>query len=139
MHPDYFEGILQLRHPVLEVQRYVLQYQAQISKVKKEKNGFDYYFLSQKFLRKVGKELSSRFPGEFKTSRTLHTRSRQTGKEVYRVTVLFRCYRIAKGDTVSIRGIDYAVLALGKKVFVQNKKTKEKRWVSYDQLTLDSL
>lgn len=135
MHKDYFEGILQLRHPTLEVQKYLQPHSCQISKVTKETNGFDYYFISQRFLRAIGKDLARRFPGELVTSRRLHTRSRQTGKDVYRVTVLFRCYRIAKGDIVTIRGSSYTVLMVGKKVYVQDNRTKEKRWVGYESLT----
>ena len=135
MHPDYFEGILQLRKPAREVVSFVERYAPHISKVKKEKNGYDYYFISQRVLRALGHTLQKRFTGELKTSRKLHTRNRQTGKPVYRVTVLFRCYDFKKGNWVKVKGELCTVLAKGKKVYVQNSKTKKKQWVSYDLIS----
>jgi len=134
MHPDYFEGTLQLRNPTQEIVDFVENSGAQISKVEELKNGLDLYFVSQRALRSLGKDLGRRFSGELKTSNRLFTRNRLTGKEVYRVTVLFRCYNLRKGGIVAVRGISYKVLAVGKKVYLQNEKTGEKKWFSYGQL-----
>ncbi|MFH0978781.1 MAG: NMD3-related protein [Candidatus Woesearchaeota archaeon] len=134
MHSDYFEGILQLRNPTEVVIDYVESSGEDISQVKKAKNGLDYYFVSQRSLRALGKTLQKSFAGELKTSRTIFTRNRQTGKDVYRVTVLFRCYNIKKGDLVVIRGRQFRVLSVGSKVFVQNLEDMTKRWIPYSGL-----
>jgi NMD protein affecting ribosome stability and mRNA decay len=135
MHPDYFEGILQLRNPTPELMDYVQRLPvSELSRTKMVENGFDCYFVSQRFLRSFGKELQKRFPGELRSTRRLHTRSRQTGKDVYRVTVLFRMYPVKKGDVVEIRGTQFLVLAVGKKLYLQNQKTREKQWLAYDKL-----
>ena len=134
MHADYFEGILQLRNPAEGVKAFVERHDEDFSRVKKARNGVDYYFLSQRRLRALGTTLQKRFPGELKTSRKLHTRNRQTGKAVYRVTVLFRSYQIRKGQIVKVRGDELKILAYGKKVYVQDISTGKKRWITYDKL-----
>jgi NMD protein affecting ribosome stability and mRNA decay len=139
MHPDYFEGILQLRHPTRELLEFieiVASKTNQVAKMRKVTNGFDYHIVSQRFLRSWGKEIQRRFPGELVSSRTLFTRNRLTQKEVYRVTVLFRCYPFNKGDTVKMKGQDHLVLSIGKKVWLQNVKTKEKQWVEFEKVSL---
>jgi NMD protein affecting ribosome stability and mRNA decay len=134
MHADYFEGILQLRNPTEEVKTFVERHDEDFSRVKKARNGFDYYFRSQRKLRALGTTLQKRFPGELKTSRKLHTRNRQTGKAVYRVTVLFRSYPIRKGQIIKVRGNELKILTYGKKVYVQDTETGKKRWMAYDKL-----
>jgi NMD protein affecting ribosome stability and mRNA decay len=134
MHPDYFEGILQLRNPTSEVVSFVEKFDDHISKVRQVTNGIDYYFVSQRFLRSLGKALQRRFPGKLVSTRSIHTRNRQTSKDVYRVTVLFRCFPFRKGDLVESRGETYLVLAVGKKVYVQHSKTREKKLLDYDKL-----
>jgi NMD protein affecting ribosome stability and mRNA decay len=134
MHASYFEGILQLRNPTQAVRKHVEQDPSLFNKVKKARNGIDYFFLSQRKLRALGTTLQRRYPGEMKTSRKLHTRHRQTGKAVYRVTVLFRCYDIKKGDVIKVRGDELKVVTFGKKVYVQDVKTGTKKWLDYSSL-----
>ena len=94
----YFEGILQIRNPKKEVTDFI---QREIESAKKRgvhatgikevKGGVDYYLSSIKYLRKIGRELKRRFPGELKESPKLFSRNRQTSKAIYRLNVLFRC------------------------------------------------
>lgn len=92
---QYYEAIIQLRNPNQELLNFVSNQLKRrkdvfISKEVKQKSGVDIYISSQRFARALGNKMKRSFKGNLKTSRKLHTRSRQTSKEVYRVTILFR-------------------------------------------------
>jgi len=94
-HDKYFEGILQLRDPNKEVKDFIKELfdsreSVWISDIKKVRGGFDYYVSSQKFLRGLGNKLQEKFGGEMKNSRKLHTRDKQTSKDLYRAYLYFR-------------------------------------------------
>ena len=94
---SYFQGVLQLRNIDPKIMKYVLN---DLDKKRKEgvfiqkmvdvKNGADIYLTSQKYLQVLGSKLKKRFGGEVKITRKLFTRNKQTGKNVYRLTVLFK-------------------------------------------------
>jgi|SRR3989338_9549948 len=91
----YFEGVLQLRPYDGEVMRFIKNKMKKepkvfISKIVEVGDGVDIYFSSQKFVRNLGKKLTSSFKGELKESRQLHTRNRMSQRLVYRATLLFR-------------------------------------------------
>jgi len=96
MHSSsYYEAILQLRPDNDEVRRFVVNRLKErknlfISKAVKTKTGVDLYLSDQRFARALGKKLKKSFKGKLIMSRTLHTRNKQTSKNVYRVTVCFR-------------------------------------------------
>ncbi|MBU2634370.1 MAG: hypothetical protein KJ674_03925 [Nanoarchaeota archaeon] len=92
---QYFEAILQLRPNKREILNFVKQQIDQregvfIVKEVEQKTGIDLYLTSNKFALALGKLLKKKFKGIIKISRTLHTRHKQTGKLLYRVTVCFR-------------------------------------------------
>jgi nonsense-mediated mRNA decay protein 3 len=94
-HSLYFEAIIQLRPLKEEVFNFIVNHidnrnDCEITQTKKLKTGIDIYVTSQKFARALGKKLKKTFKGTLKSTRSLHTQSRQTGKRLYRVTVLFR-------------------------------------------------
>lgn len=95
-NPQYYEGILQLRNindeEVFNLFRNQLKKHPDVfvSKEVKQKTGMDYYLSSNKFVLMLGRKLNKTFKGELKISRKIHTRDRQTSKNLYRVTVLFR-------------------------------------------------
>tara|TARA_Y100000310_G_scaffold281258_1_gene301610 strand:- start:6603 stop:7070 length:468 start_codon:yes stop_codon:yes gene_type:complete len=138
MHSQYFEGILQLRNSGQEVEDFVLdridnRKNVTIAKVLKQKNGYDYYLSSQKFLQILGKQLQQKFGGELKVSTKLHTRNRVTSKEVHRVTVLFRPPKFKKGDIVRYRGEDLLIINCGTKVYCKNVKSNKKMSIPYER------
>jgi NMD protein affecting ribosome stability and mRNA decay len=95
MDKNYYEGKLQLRNPNEEVINFIKNQfknndKVWVAKYETLKNGVDIYVSSNHFLLALGKKLNKSFKGELKTSRKLHTQDRQTSKQVYRVTVLFR-------------------------------------------------
>ena len=94
-HKDYFQAILQLRPDDEKVVNFVLKQikerkNVSISKQINLKTGLDLYISDQKFTRSLGKKLKKIFKGKLILSRKLHTRDKQTSRNVYRVTVCFR-------------------------------------------------
>ncbi len=138
-HAFYFEGILQLRSPSQEILDYVMKVAEHASKpfytqLKKVRNGYDLYFLSQRFLQQFGKRLQEKFGGEMKVSAHIHTRSRITSKDVYRINVLIRTPFYKVGDIIEFKGDLYKVLKMIKKVDLENLNTHKKLTVRYKDL-----
>ncbi|MBD3259601.1 hypothetical protein GF371_03115 [Candidatus Woesearchaeota archaeon] len=102
----YFQGILQIRNPnkkVLDfVRRQFEKSEHFIAKETKVRGGVDFYSSNNKFSKKVGKLLYEQFGGELKESAKLFTRDKLTGKNVYRVNILYRCPEFVKGDLVKV-------------------------------------
>ena len=131
---NYFEGILQLR----DIEDEVIEYATgeckkrsifMIAKIKAYKNGIDLFMQSNKFLKTLGKKLSSKFNGELTISAKLHTRDKQTSKDLYRITTLFRQCQIKKGDLIIVKGDEYKVVGVTKKVNLRSVNDGKK--VSY--------
>jgi len=94
-HANYYQAIIQLRPAEDKLVNYTLDYlenkeHVTISKTEKLKTGIDLYISSNHAAMALGKKLKQVFPGTLTLSRALHTRDRQTSKDLYRVTVLFR-------------------------------------------------
>jgi len=138
MHPQYYEGILQLRNPTKEVIQFVKSQIKKknifISKEIKLKNGADIYVSSQRFLRALGIKLQKIFGGQLKTSRKLHTVSKKTGKRLYRVTVLHKLPKFKTGDTITYRGEKIKIKSIGKKISAKNIKTGKKLQINFDDI-----
>tara|TARA_Y100000310_G_C20633216_1_gene789752 strand:- start:601 stop:945 length:345 start_codon:yes stop_codon:yes gene_type:complete len=93
---NYFEAIIQIRPENDEVINFILKRVEKregvfISKIDPKKEGVDFYISSQRFATALGKKLKTAFKkGTLKITRSLFSKSRSTGKNIYRVTVLFR-------------------------------------------------
>ena len=136
--PNYFQGILQLRNVNNDVMDFVKQQvnkrdDVAITKVVKQPNGYDYYITSQKYLQTIGKKLRESFGGFLKTSSRLHTRSR-TGKDLYRVNVLFKMSKYKVGSIVNVRGDDYKILRMGFRIFAKEVRTGRKKTLRVEDL-----
>ncbi len=139
--PNYYQGILQLRDVDNDVVDFVRNQidkrnDVLITKTVKAGNGIDMYITSQKFIRILGKKLRESFGGELKTSIKLHTKSR-TGKDLYRVNVLFRPVKYKRGDIVVVRGDEVKLLAVGRRVFARDMKTGKKIRIRNSDLPRD--
>ncbi len=102
-HSGYWEAILQLRPPTDEIMRFIKNQMKKrpavaITKVQEQKTGVDLYFTSQKFTRGLGPKLKKAFGGVLIISKKLHTRDRQTSRDLFRATVLFRPRIIEKPE-----------------------------------------
>ncbi|MBS3171032.1 hypothetical protein J4449_00300 [Candidatus Woesearchaeota archaeon] len=94
-HSNYYEAILQLRPYNEKVVDFILKKISErknvyIAKEVPLKTGIDLYLTDQRFARALGRRLKRNFKGKLILSRKLHTRDRQTSRNIYRVTVCFR-------------------------------------------------
>jgi NMD protein affecting ribosome stability and mRNA decay len=136
-----FNAILQLRNPTGEMIKFVRSELERakakgVHCIKQEQvtNGIDYNMTDTQFTRHLGRLLQDKFGGELVETAKLFTRSRQTSKDLYRTTVLFRYPKFNKGDVVSYKGRDVRVINFAKKVYVEDLKTHKKEQVSYDKI-----
>lgn len=140
-HAKYFQGVLQLRNCSKDIVDFVKEKTEKverediyISRIEKSKNGVDLYFTSNKFLRKIGKILKEKFGGNLKESEKLFSRNKQTGKNIYRLTVLFRYCPVKKGDIVNVRGKDYKIMFVGKNLQVKEVNGGKRVKLSFDDI-----
>ena len=139
MHNEYFEGILQLRNPTEELLDFLAKEIKEkgnvfVAKTKKVGDGIDLYISSQRYLRTLGNKLQERFPGQPEVSSSLHTRNRQTSRDVYRVNVLFRMPSFRKGDIITYKGDRIKIIGMSKKVLAKDIKTGKKLTLSYKNM-----
>ena len=141
VHGQAYNGILQLRNPSKELIELVdkqiesaHEKRAYCIKIMELKNGVDYFFSSASFTKHLGKFLQQRFGGEYKETARLVTRSNETSKDLYRLTILFRVPDFKKGDIVDYKGREVKVLNFGPKVFIQDIKTSKKQQARYEDI-----
>ena len=132
-HAQYYEGILQVRDVDESVLEGIVDWigreaRAAIVKVKRVPHGWDLYLSSQHYLRGFVKKLVAKYGGMTKVSATLHTRSR-IGKDLYRITALWRPFPVKSGHLVVYRGEEWKVLWVGNQVQLQHVKSGEKKRV----------
>jgi NMD protein affecting ribosome stability and mRNA decay len=135
----YYQGILQLRNCTEEALDFVRnmikkEKDVKVAKEAKTEEGVDIYLTSNKFLKKVGKSLKARFPGLLKSTSKLHTEDKQTGKKVYRGTILFRMPKFNVGDAGTFRGDKVRVLSVNTRVMLQDEKTGKKKTYNFDEV-----
>lgn len=139
-NPQYYEGILQLRNCTEEAILFVRdridkEGDVRIAKEVKINNGIDIYISSNKFLKNLGKLIKARFPGIIKTSAKLYTADMQTGKRIYRGTVMFRMPGFRIGDIGMFKGDKVKVMSISNKVMLQDIKTGKKRACKFDEVS----
>ena len=137
-NPQYFEGILQLRNCTDEVINFVRNLSlksptAYISKEEGTKNGVDFYLSDNKFLHSLGKKLRESFTGELKSSASLHTKDRQSSKDLYRLTILFKQLHFKKDDVMLYQGDEVKILRIANDVIIQNIKSGKKEHISLQE------
>jgi NMD protein affecting ribosome stability and mRNA decay len=138
-HNNYFEGIMQLRNVEDSIVEFVINELSKnethhIAKIKKVTNGTDIYLSPQKAMRSLGNKLQKRFGGQLTVSTKLHTKSKQTSKDLYRVNMLFRSPKFKKGDVVEYKGDKIKIVSMHKKVFAKDIKTGKKLNINFKDL-----
>jgi NMD protein affecting ribosome stability and mRNA decay len=120
---EYFEGVLQLRNAAEDALAFVRKDIADHSSegvhlVKETGHGgdFDFKLTSAKYLRALGKRLAQNFNGELTETSRLFSKNRMTGKEVHRVSVLFKLRGHKVGNIVDHKGMKVKVRHTGKHV-----------------------
>jgi NMD protein affecting ribosome stability and mRNA decay len=142
----YYEGILQLRNPNEQVIDFIISQTDKqavkgifITKEVKVRNGFDYYFTSQRFLQGLGKKLVNNFGGIMKTSKKLFTRNKQESKDVYRVNVLFEAPSFLKDDVIVIKNKVVKVKSVRKQVKATDLTTGKDVSFNYKNIEAEKL
>jgi len=120
---EYFEGVLQLRNASPELIKFVkddLHHHKKegVHITKETSNGgdMDLILTSAKYLRRLGKLLAQRFNGELTEAARLFSNDKYTGKDIYRISVLFKMRKHKIGDIVEHRGRKIKIKTLGKHV-----------------------
>ncbi len=130
-HLEYYEAILQLRNVSSTMLDFVYaeidRGKIHIAKEVESKNGLDIYLADDDFTKALGKKLQEQFGGEYKVTATLY--SQKDGRDIYRLTVLFRAVPFKKGDLVKYKGTEYTIKILSKDIMLQSVKTGKKAHV----------
>jgi NMD protein affecting ribosome stability and mRNA decay len=120
---EYFEGVLQVRNAPPEVIELIKSEidkhrneGVHLTKAIKPGTDVDFTLTSAKFIRMMGKMLAQRYNGELTETARLFSRDRQTGKDIHRISVLFKMRSHRIGDIVEYRGRKVKVTTLGKRV-----------------------
>lgn len=136
-----FNGILQLRNPTDEIKHFVKEefkkaYDKGVHCTKEDdvQNGRDYRITDAQFTRALGNKLQEKFGGEMIITAKLVSRSKQTSKDLFRITVLFRNPNFKKGDVLDYKGREVRVINFSKKVYVEDLETKKKELINYKDL-----
>lgn len=136
-HPSYYEAILQLRDASPEAktfaEREIRQSGIPVAKIAKVKNGYDYYLADSKFAKALGKKLWQQFGGERIVTASLVTQ--KDGRDIYRLTVLFRGAAFRKGDIVSYQGEEHIIRGMGRDILLQSTKTGRKAHLKFREMS----
>ncbi|HLC19878.1 MAG TPA: NMD3-related protein [Candidatus Nanoarchaeia archaeon] len=129
-HSGYFEATLQIRvidqHIVDFAYKDIEKHGIIATKEKWLPNGVDVSVSSRKYAQQLGKTLQQKFGGLLKMTARIFTRDRQSSKDVYRITVLFKQFPYKKGDTFTYKGTTYVVKNASREVIGEDETHKEK-------------
>jgi NMD protein affecting ribosome stability and mRNA decay len=140
MHPEYYEGVLQLRdagEDVIEFVRFLFS-QREDAVISKEiylsNGGIDFYVTSQKYLRSISSKLQDKYGGELVHSRRIHTTDRYSGHDLYRAYVLFKPCKYKKDQIIEFKGDQIKVITAKKELFGHNMTTNKKVHIKFSLL-----
>ena len=142
----YFEAILQVRPPEGGAEKELVEKAAEIihseveraadnvfiSKEESLHGGMDFYLGSKGAAKTIAKLLQSRFGGEVTTSSTLQ--GRKGGKDVYRMTFLFRFPRFQAGSVLRVGGKLVQIVGLGPPITIADLATLQESTIPAAEL-----
>ncbi len=137
----YFEAVIQVRPPEGEVEEGLVEKANEIvhqevermgpevfiSKEESLHGGADFYLGSRRAAKTITKRLQSRFSGEVTVSSTLQ--GRKGGRDVYRMTYLFRLPAYRAGSVLRIADELFQVVGVGPPVVIADLATLQERTV----------
>lgn len=139
---QYFEGILQSRNVNEDILGYIdesIKKQEKkgvfLTKKVKVKSGFDLYFTSNRYVVSLGNELQRNFGGLIKTSSKLFSRDRHTGKNLYRITILYEAPDFKKDDIIAFDNKIVKIEKMGRKIFGYELKNNKKIMFEFRNIT----
>jgi len=137
-HPLYYEAILQLRDvspaAVALAEAEFLRHKIPLAKLVAVQHGYDYYVADSKFTKALGKRLQQQFGGELLITASLY--GQKDGKEIFRLTILFREASFRKGEVITYKGEEYKVQALGREIVLQPLAGGKKVHRKYKEMAL---
>ena len=135
-HLNYFEANLQLRNLTQEMLQFaedeIERCHIHVAKVKTVENGYDFQLADNKFTRNLGKKMQEKFGGKTLTTAKLY--GQKDGKEIFRVTVLFRGVPFQRQDIVIYKAEEHTVTAMGKEIILQHNKSGKKIHLNYKNM-----
>jgi len=119
-HASYFQGVLQLRSVSADIANEAIdllkKYTTIAKRVPIAEDGLDVYVTHKKPLLRTAEYLQQQYGGKIHRTATLHTRDRQTQKDLYRETVLFCKFTVAPGDVIEDEDTVLKVNKVGRKI-----------------------
>ncbi|MFH2021626.1 MAG: NMD3-related protein [archaeon] len=116
---EYLEGVLQLRNAsdeaIDKIKEYCDKHNIHITKVAKNKNGYDLNISDHRKIKNLGDFLQKAYGGIMKVSPQLFSRDNQTSKDIYRVNVYYEMPDYKIGEAI----------ATGKKVYLVTGVSKD--------------
>jgi len=139
---EYFQSILQVRNAtdeiVLELESLLAQFEKKnvhANKMIKQKTGVDLYMTDQAGTKSIAQKLQQKFGGEFSIHPQIFSRDKQTSKDVYRLTVLYRAPKFIIGDVIKDKfGHELEVTSIGSKVYGKYLKNNKKAHLDFRDL-----
>ncbi len=136
-----FNGMLQVRNPSPEILSFIRDELKKATaknvhciKEDEVRGGNDYQLTDAKFTQNLGRKLQDKFGGELVITAKLVSRSRQTSKDLFRTTALFRYPDFKKGDIKHYKGREVKIINFSNRVYVIDLKSNKKEQVKYSEL-----
>ncbi len=105
-----------------------------VTELREKGTSIDIDLTSQKEIEHIAKSMQKEFGGELKMDYKLHTRDRQTQKELHRLTATVRFPDVKKGDIISAGDNAYEVLGMiGDKMKLLNLDTGKKESIGQSE------
>ena len=109
-HDLYFEGTIQLRgndeeklsNIVEEILKIYEKSSFDIQRIENVRGGVDLYSTNNRMSQRVGTFLYKKYGGEYKESKKLFSLNKQTSKEIFRVSILYRIPEFFKDDIITL-------------------------------------
>ncbi len=123
VYGEYYETLLQVRgkNASKEVWKIIEEKKPTISKFEEKKNGYDIYFVNYREAEAIVRELQKKVRGSVSKSYQLYSRDRQTSRDKYRATIIFRETKLGTGDLVEYAGERWKVVKVKNKEVILKK------------------
>ena len=110
-HDLYFEGIIQLRgddeeklsNTVEEILKIYEKSSFGVQRIETVRGGVDLYSTNNRMSQRVGTFLYKKYGGEYKESKKLFSLNKQTSKEIFRASILYRLPEFFKDDIITLK------------------------------------
>ncbi len=140
----YFEGVLQIRNSSQQIVDFI---HSEISKQKQkgvfitkeivEGKNADFFLTDQTYMKRLAVKLQKEFGGIISLNPKLFSKSRQTGKELYRLTTLLELPIIKKNDVIVVNDRLYRVNSVQQRINAEDFSGKKTSFPYKDHEVLE--